>query len=310
MEDLVRLGKSDVHVSRIGVGTMTWGGKTRIYGGAHGPDAEARALETSLAAGVNLFDTAEMYGRGTSERRLGVLARGRELVVGTKFAPFPPRTARSLPRALDRSLARLGRKRVDLYQIHFHTPGMRVGALMDRLADAVDASKARAVGVSNFSAEHMRRAHAALAERGIPLASNQVEYSLLHREPEVDGVLGACRELGVTLVAYMPLAMGALTGKYTSRSRPPDRLRRSVGPFRGDRLDRAAPVLERLGEIGERHGKTRGQVALRWLIEQDTVPIPGAKDARQAAENAGSLDFRLSKEDIESLSDATQGWRG
>ncbi len=309
MSELVRLGTSDVLISPMGVGVMTWGGTTRTYGGTRGRDAEADALETSLASGVNFFDTAEMYGRGASETRFGELARGKDLVVATKFAPLPGRTVGSLSRALDRSLSRLGRPQMDLYQIHFHTPWMRSRPLMHRLADAAQAGKTRAVGVSNFSATQMREAHAVLEGRGVPLASNQIQYSLLHREPEVDGVLDACRELGVTLIAYMPLAMGALTGKYSAGRRPPDRIRRMISPFRGQGLQAAAPVLEQLRAIGGRYGKTPGQVALRWLLEQGVVPIPGAKDAEQAADNAGAMTFRLTRDEIDSLSTAASAWR-
>ncbi len=310
MTDRVHLGKSEVVVSPLGIGVMTWGSRTRTYGGSRGPEAERAAFETSLASGVDFFDTAEMYGRGTSELRLGEIARGRDLTIATKFAPLPGRTVASVPRALDRSLSRLGRSSVDLYQVHFHTPWMRMRPLMDRLADAVEAGKTRAVGVSNFSAKEMRAAHAALEDRHIPLASNQIQYSLLHREPEADGILDACRELNVTLIAYMPLAMGALTGKYSLRVHPSDRVRRMVGPFRGNGMQAVAPVVERLWEIGKRYGKTPGQVALRWLIEQGTVPIPGAKDGNQAAENAGALTFALTREETAALSDATQAWKG
>ncbi len=111
-------------------------------------------------------------------------------------------------------MKRLGRSSIDLYQHHFPSRRVDIPQLMDLLADAVEAGKVKAVGVSNYSAEQMRMAHAALARRGIPLASNQVEYSLLHRQPEANGVLDACRELGITLIAYSPLAMGMLTGKY------------------------------------------------------------------------------------------------
>lgn len=305
----VKLGKSDVLVSPLGVGVMTWGETTRTYGGTRGRDAEAGALEASLASDVNFFDTAEMYGRGSSELRFGELAQGRDLAVATKFAPLPGRAVRSLPRALDRSLSRLRREEIDLYQIHFHTPWMRIRPLMDRLANAVDEGRTRAVGVSNFTAKHLRAAHAALADRGIPLASNQIQYSLLHRDPEVDGVLDACSELNVTLIAYMPLAMGALTGKYSARSRPPDRIRRMIGPFRGKRLEDVAPVIERLRQIGERYERSPAQVALRWLIERGTVPIPGAKDAKQAEENAGALAFRLTPQEVQSLSEASAAWR-
>lgn len=155
----------------------------------------------------------------------------------------------------------------------------------------------------------MRQAHAALATRGVPLASNQVEYSLLHRQPEANGVLDACRELGVTLVAYSPLALGALTGKYSSASRPSG-ARRFFGTFRGKALEKARPVIELVQQIAQRHGKTPSQIALRWLMQQPwVVPIPGAKNAKQAAENAGALGFQLSQAEIDELERASRPWR-
>jgi aryl-alcohol dehydrogenase-like predicted oxidoreductase len=197
---------------------------------------------------------------------------------------------------------------VDLYQHHFPFPWVSIPGLMELMADAVEAGKVRAVGVSNYSAEQMRLAHAALARRGIPLASNQVEYSLLHRQPEVNGVLDVCRELGVTLIAYQPLASGALTGKYAAGVRPVG-LRRYMGNFRGRGLEAVAPVIELLRKIGERYSKSPAQVALRWLIENESVlPIPGAKNGQQAAENAGALSFRLTPAEIDTLNQATLAW--
>jgi aryl-alcohol dehydrogenase-like predicted oxidoreductase len=305
--DRVPLGNTNLQVSRIGVGTMTWGRRNNIYGGTHGAEDEQHAFEASLAAGVNFFDTAEMYGRGSSEERLGEVARGRDAILATKFFPLPPRTTRALPRALDRSLARLGRSSVDLYQIHFPAFWMSIAGLMSRLADAVQAGKARSVGVSNYSEAQMRKAHRELKSRGIPLASNQVQYSLLHRSPESDGVLRACQELGVTLIAYQPLASGALTGKYTRTTLPSDRMRRRfVRYFRSSSLDAASGVTSLLKEIGGRHGRTSSQVALRWLIQHErVVAIPGAKNGSQATENAGALDFNLSADEMTSLTRAT-----
>lgn len=180
---------------------------------------------------------------------------------------------------------------------------------MNLMADAVAAGQVRAVGVSNYSADQMRQAHAALALRGIPLASNQVEYSLLHRRPETNGVLDACRELGVTLIAYQPLASGALTGKYTATNRPSG-LRRFAKPFRGRDLAALEPIVALLREIGGRYGNTPGQVALRWLIENETVlPIPGAKNREQATANAMGLTFHLTQDEIDALDTATRAWR-
>ena len=279
------------------------------YGGASGPEEEQRAFEASLAVGVNLFDTAAMYSGGASERRVGELAEGKGVVIATKFPPGWRSKTELLPDALDQSLVRLRRSTIDLYQHHFPSRRISIPSLMGFMADTVEAGKVRAIGVSNYSAAQLRVAHATLAKRGIPLAANQVEYSLLHRAPEVNGVLDACRELGITLIAYQPLAMGALTGKYRPGHRPKG-IRRFDRSFRGHGLEKVQPVLALLREIGERHSKTPGQVALRWLIEQESVlPIPGAKNARQAASNAEAASFSLVDAEIEALDQATTASR-
>ena len=317
MTETTTLGRSEVRVPRLGLGVMTWGeasGLQRImpaksaYGGPKAADEQA-AFDVSMAAEVNFFDTAAMYSGGGSERRLGELTQQKSVVIATKFPPSPFGRADDLPAALEASLGNLRRTSIDLYQHHFPSSRIDIPKLMGLMADAVEAGKIRAVGVSNYSAAQMRSAHDALAKRGIPLASNQVQYSLLYRQPEVDGVLNACRELGVTLIAYQPLASGALTGKYLSGPRPIG-LRRFRSPFRKADLDALRPVLALLREIGERYGKTPGQVALRWLLEQEgIVPIPGAKTADQAAHNAGALSFRLTPTEIAELGQATTAWR-
>jgi aryl-alcohol dehydrogenase-like predicted oxidoreductase len=308
------LGRTDLDVPRLGAGAMTWGearGLAQLhpakmaYGGAHGPESEEQAIEASLEAGVNLFDTAAMYSGGASERRLGELARGRDVVIATKFPSGFRFRVEDFPDELESSLSRLGRDTIDLYQHHY--PGkVSIPKLMKEMADVVKNGKVRAVGVSNYSAEQMRQAHAALAERGIPLASNQVEYSLLHRQPETNGVLDACQELGVTLIAYTPLAGGLLTGKYSTENRPRGFFRRVLPRYRRKALEALQPVVQLLTEIGDRYSKTPSQVALRWLIENPTVlPIPGAKNGKQAAANAGALDFALTADELDALNDAT-----
>lgn len=306
------LGRTDLQVPRLGVGVMVWGDMSAAprwnparnsYGPTSTLQEQREALEVSLGAGVNLFDTAAMYGKGVSERRLGELIEGRDVIVATKFPAGFLSRAGSLPSTLDASLARLHRPLVDLYQVHFPFRWMPIPKVMNLMADAVDAGKVRAVGVSNYSAAQLRTAHAALAERGIPLASNQVQYSLLHRHPERDGVLAACRELGITLIAYMPLASGALTGKYSASHRPPG-WRRYMPLFRDlARLDRVNTVL---AELARRHGATQSQIALRWLIQQDNVlPIPGAKNGAQAADNVGALNLRLTDAEMNELNRTT-----
>jgi aryl-alcohol dehydrogenase-like predicted oxidoreductase len=296
---------------------MTWGQPSGIarfsparlaYGGTAGPEDEAGAFDVSLAAGVTLFDTAALYSWGASERRLGALAEGHDVVIATKFPPGLYSRANQLPRALEETLARLRRSSVDLYQIHFPSSRLPIAPLMALMADAVEAGKVRAVGVSNYGAGQLREAHAELAKRGIPLASNQVEYSLAHRAPEVDGILDACRELNVTLIAYQPLAMGVLTGKYLTGERPKG-MRRFTSYFRPDGMARLRPLVEHLQEIGGRYGVTPAQVALRWLIQREVLPIPGAKNARQAASNAGALSFALTEAEMDSLDHVSSPWK-
>jgi aryl-alcohol dehydrogenase-like predicted oxidoreductase len=319
MEHKTFLGKSNLRVPRMGVGAMVWGdpkGLARLhpahtaYGGAHGIEEEKRALEVSLQAGVNLFDTAAMYSGGAAEQRLGELARGKDVMIATKYPSGFSFRVEDFPKELEATLARLGRDSIELYQHHYPNARLSIPKLMDQVADAVEAGKIKAVGVSNYSAEQMREAHAALARRGIPLASNQVEYSLLHRKPEVDGVLDTCRELGITLIAYSPLAGGLLTGKYSAQNRPGGFFRRILPQYSRKAIDALQPVIKLLREIGDRYSKTPGQIAIRWLIENPIVlPIPGAKNGKQAMDNAAALSFSLTSEEVEMLSQATLAWR-
>ncbi|MCE7859301.1 MAG: aldo/keto reductase [Saprospiraceae bacterium] len=319
MEHKTTLGKSNLRVPRMGVGAMVWGdpkGLARLhpaktaYGGAHGIEEERRAVEVSIEAGVNLFDTAAMYSMGAAERRLGELTRGKDVIIATKYPSGFSFRVENFPKELEMTLARLGRDSIDLYQHHYPNARILIPELMDRVADAVEAGKVKAVGVSNYSAEQMREAYEALAKRGIPLASNQVEYSLLHRKPEVDGTLDACRELGITLIAYSPLAGGMLTGKYSPQNRPGGFFRRILPQYNRKALEAIQPVIKLLREIGDKYSKTPGQVAIRWLIENPIVlPIPGAKNGKQAADNAEALKFSLTAEEVEMLSHSTMAWR-
>ena len=319
MEHQTFLGQSKLKVPRMGVGAMTWGdakGLARLhpaktaYGGAHGFEEEKRALELSIEAGVNLFDTAAMYSNGAAERRLGELARGRDVIIATKYPSGFSFRAEDFPKELEWTLSRLGRDSVDLYQHHYPNARLSISRLMDFVADAVEAGKVKAVGVSNYSAEQMREAHSALARRGIPLASNQVEYSLLHRKPEADGTLDACRELGIMLIAYTPLAGGRLTGKYSAQNRAGGLFRRILPQYGRKALEGIQPVIKLLRELGDRYSKSPSQVALRWLIENPVVlPIPGAKNGKQAVDNAATLKFSLTTEEVEMLNQATMDWR-
>lgn len=300
----IRLGSSDVMVSPLGVGTNSWGS-----GGRPDPEMES-AFEAALSAGINFFDTAEIDSGGGSERTLGLFLKkaGPQAVVATKFMPLPWRIRKSdLSAALKASLERLQLPRVDLYMTHFPFPPVSIEVWMDALADAVEAGKTRAVGVSNYSPSQMRRAHAALKARGIPLASNQVEFSLLHRNAEKNGLLDLCRELGVTLVAYRPLTSGLLSGKYAPEN-PPTGLRRRM--YNRSYLQRTMPLVDQLREIARRRGKTTSQIALNWILCKGALPIPGAKSARQAEENAGALGWRLEEGEVAALDRISDDIRG
>jgi aryl-alcohol dehydrogenase-like predicted oxidoreductase len=190
-------------------------------------------------------------------------------------------------------------KRIDLYQIHWPSAWVPVETWAEALADAVEAGLTRAVGVSNYSVDQMRRTHVVLAKRGVPLASNQVDYSLFERKPERTGLAAACRELGISLIAYSPLAMGLATGKYTPENPPKG--------FRGRKYDAAylaaiQPIIAKLRELGEAHGgKTPAQVALNWLICKGAIPIPGAKNLKQLRDNTGALGWRLTNDEVAAL---------
>jgi len=299
LPERIKLGGSNLIVSPLGIGTNSWGI------GRQADPGVGSTIDAALDLGVNWFDTAEVYGLGGSERTLGLFlpGLGEKVVVTTKFFPMPWRLRKSdLIRALQASLERLMISRVDLYLIHFPAPPVAIGSWMEAMAEAYNASLVRAVGVSNFNPEQTRRAHATLAKFNIPLACNQVEYNLLKRGVERNGLLQECRDLNVALVAYHPIASGLLTGKYSPGFK-------AAGPrsryLSSSYLHRIAPLIRRLQEIGQAHGKSPSQVALNWVLCKGALPIPGAKNAHHAVENAGALGWRLDEGEISTLDQAS-----
>jgi len=287
----------------MGVGAWAWGDRMMWgYGRGYSLGDLRAAFETSLASKIRLFDTAEVYAQGQSEQILGQFIKGVQepVFVATKFMPFPWRLSRSaLRKALESSLRRLGIPAVDLYQIHVPLPPVNVETWMSAMAEAHQAGLVLAIGVSNYDSEQMQRAAERLMREGIHLASNQVEYSLLNRKVEKNGLLKRCEELGVKLIAYSPLAMGVLTGKYTPESPPPG----GRGVLYNRRyLEKIQPLLHLLARLGSDHGgKTAAQVALNWTICKGALPIPGAKTMLQAEQNAGALGWRLSETQVAEL---------
>jgi len=306
--DRLTLAGSDVAVPPLGVGTWAWGDKGTWgmggYDSSYSEETIREAWEACIEAGVVLFDTAEVYGGGESERIIGRLLAGdpsvrQKVVIASKFMPMPWKLAvtSSLARAARASLTRLGIETIDLYQIHGPISLRSHSALADALAAAHAAGLIKAVGVSNYSAKETRSMDAALRKRGLRLATNQIEFSLLRTMPEKVGLLECCRELGVVPLAYSPIGQGRLTGKYSAANPPPSSRDFSAHPMA--EVDKVVDVLRR---VGAAHGdRTPSQVALAWIIAKGVIPIPGAKSQKQAEDNAGALGWRLDDAELAEL---------
>jgi aryl-alcohol dehydrogenase-like predicted oxidoreductase len=316
--DRLLLAGSDVSVPPLGVGTWAWGDKgTWGMGGYDETFTESsirEAWEASIAAGVVLFDTAEIYGRGESERIIGRLlaadpgVRAR-VVIATKFMPSPWKlnVHSALLAAARHSVERLGIESIDLYQIHGPISLRSHDAMAEALAAAHAEGLVKAVGVSNYSAKETRAIDVALRRRGLRLASNQVEFSLLRAMPERVGLLDCCRQLGVVPLAYSPLGQGRLSGKYSASHPPPGG--RTFGAHPMGEVDAVVAELRRIGE--DHGGRTPGQVALAWIVAWGAVPIPGAKNRAQAEQNAGALGWRMTDDELSRLNAAAlYGKRG
>ncbi len=313
----ISLGKNGPAVTPLCIGTWAWGDKLFWnYGSNYGETQVQEAFQAALEAGVNFFDTAEVYGMGLSEELLGKFMQQTEqkVQIATKFGPLPWRfTGESVSDALTASLQRLKVEKVVLYQVHWpFTFLLSQESLMKALAGEVKRGRIEAVGVSNYSAEQMRQARQLLASHGVTLATNQVRYSLLSRQIESQGILSTAKELGVTILAYSPLAQGLVTGKYTLENyQEPTGARRFDSRFNRSGLEKIAPVISLLKQMGEKYDRTPAQVALNWLIAQgNVIPIPGAKTAKQAKENAGALGWQLSDDEVAELEKATRPWLG
>jgi len=313
------LGKTEIEVTPIGLGVMQFAGGRgmfRMMFNDLSQETMSAIVKAALDGGINWFDTAELYGRGRSERGLanGLKAagvKGDEVVVATKWSPML-RTAGNIPKTIGQRMKYLGGYAIDLFMVHQPWGFSSPEAEMNAMADLVQAGKIRSVGVSNFNAEQMRRAHDALEKRGIPLAVNQMQYSLLHRNIETDGVLDVAKELGITIVAWSPLARGILSGRF---HQDPERLKNT--PF-GRRmmmrreLERTQPLIAVLENISANYDATPAQVALNWLIYfqgDRVVAIPGASKVEQAEQSAAAMNFQLSEEDMDRLDEVSSALR-
>ncbi len=308
------LGSSDLRVSPVGLGCWQFSRGSGLLGRywPELPDPVPREIvRRSLEGGINWFDTAEAYGWGTSEEVLAesLTSAGKktgDVVIATKWWPAF-RTYRSIPRTIENRRRRLAGFSIDLYQVHQPIGLSSVEKEIDAMASLMEAGSIRYAGVSNFNEKLMRRADRRLRSRGFRLVSNQVSYSLLHRNIESNGLLDAAKELGVSVISYSPLSQGILSGKYHSPDASSGRVRgvrRYLRSFSRAGLEKTRPLVSHLGSIAKAHGVTIAQVALQWLVAfsgSTVVAIPGAASPAQAEENAAAMNLTLSGDELASI---------
>ena len=309
-----RLGKTDLEVTPIGLGCWQFagGGPSRVVWKSPPQEEVNNIVKATLDGGVNWFDTAESYGAGRSERALATAlckaGMEKEAIIATKWKPFF-RTANNIPKTIDTRLSCLAPCRIDLYQIHLPVAFSSIEAQMDAMAGLVKEGKVRFIGVSNFSAAQMRRAQAALAKHGLPLASNQVKFNLLNRNLEKNGVLAAAKELNISLIAWSPLAQGLLTGKFHKN---PEMIKKL--PFMrrmtfGRQIEKTRPLIKALEEIAAAHNCTPSEVALSWEVNfhgETIVAIPGATKLEHVRQNVGALTLKLTAEEMARLDEESR----
>lgn len=311
------LGKTDLQVTPIGLGCWQFaGGKVflnRFWWNSPPQEEVDKIVKITLDGGINWFDTAELYGRGSSERALATALckagmANSDVVIATKWSPFF-RTASNIPRTIDKRVECLSPCKIDLYQIHQPYAFSSVEAQMDAMAGLVKEGKIRYIGVSNFSAVQMRRAHAALAKHGLPLASNQVRFNIVNRNPEKNGVLDAAKELNISLIAYSPLAQGLLTGKFHKNPELIKKLPFMRRMLLGRQVEKTRNLIKKLEDIAGSHNCSLSEVALSWTVNYHgdaILAIPGATKIEHVHQNIGALTLKLTPEEMASLDKESQ----
>jgi len=301
----VRYLESDLvpPVSRIGLGTWQFGSREWGYGARYARGEAARIVDRALELGVTLFDTAEIYALGRSERILGraLASRREQAFIATKLFPLLP-IAAVVERRGRASARRLGVERLDLYQVHWPSPVVADAATMRALQAQGLVGE---VGVSNYSLARWQSAEAALGSR---VLSNQVRYSLVERSAELE-LIPYARAKGRLVIAYSPLAQGFLSGQYDTDRLPRNRMRRRSHVFSRESFARAEPLVRALREIGPRHDATAEQVALAWTIREPCLlAIPGASTVAQLEANVAAAELELAPDEIETLDAAAAAY--
>ena len=302
------LGKSGIRISAIGLGTWQWGSREWGWGKSYGKQNVLEAFKKAIEMGINFIDTAEMYGRGKSEKLIAEAIRDRreDVVIATKVSPWHLSYGGVL-KAADRSMRRLGVNVIDLYQVHWPNQLIPIRSTMKAMKKLVQDGRVRSVGISNFNLNRTKSVQEALAP--IDLASNQVKYNLFDRGIEGDFLSYAQKEK-ISIIAYSPLAQGLLTNKYSPGTRPGSFVQKINGRFSNQNLKRLTELSQVLAELGRTHNTTPSQVALNWLVaKNDVVAIPGIKRIEFVIDNAGATDWRLTQEEIKRLESAAENVR-
>ena len=321
--DKRRLGATDIEVTPIGLGCWQFSQGGNLSGRAWdtiNQETITAVVEAAMKGGMSWFDTAEIYGGGRSEQNLSaalaaLAVKPGSAVVATKWSPFL-RWSGSIAATIDKRISCLGHYPIDLYQIHQPLSFSPIPAQMKEMVKLLRAGKIRSIGVSNFSARQMEQAHAALAEEKIVLASNQVRFNLLDRNIEKSGVLDAAKRLGITIIAYSPLAQGVLTGRFHEDPASIGRvslIRRMMGGVNPALLARTTPLLDELRLVARAHGVTVGQVSLSWVISfhgAAVVAIAGATKPSQAEQSAGAMGIRLSHKELTRIDEISRSVGG
>ncbi|KAL1930696.1 hypothetical protein VTP01DRAFT_10858 [Rhizomucor pusillus] len=295
-----------IKVPPIAIGCWQWG-DTRVWNWK--PEAEEQAKEAfdlAFELGIPFYDTAELYGKGESEREIGRFRekytdeQKSQQIIATKYFPCEERTQFPdvLLSALRDSLARLGVQKTDLYQIHAPIHPVAIPVVADALADAYNAGLVTTVGVSNYSIDEIKEIHGALKRRGIQLASNQISYSLIRTIPEKSGLIKTCNDLGIAILAYSPIGMGLLTGKFGVNGPFPEARKE-----RFEKLDKTqlGSLLDTLKKLADKYSRQQSAIALNWCIAKGTIPLAGARTADHVRQNAEALGFLLTDEEVAEL---------
>lgn len=316
----IKLTGTDIEVTPVGLGLWQ-------FAGGHGlnkfiwtneiPEAERIGIvKAAIDGGINWFDTAEAYGGGRSERNLAnalksLSIKNEEVIIADKWMPLG-RFAGNLKKNINKRLKYLGGYSIGIFQIHQPWSLSTIKAQMNAMADLVENGKIRAVGVSNFSRKKMIKAYDALEERNIQLVTNQVQYNLLHRDIEKNGILDTAKELGIKIICWGPLNQGVLAGKYhkdPSLMKNVSFVRRRIHPNLKKQIKRTKSLMNAIEEIAISHEVTATQVALNWLInfnENDVLVIPGASKIHHVEQNIGAMHFKLSNDELAKLDELSR----